>query len=141
MGSGAVHKIATAFGFLEHVCFFFHILYRPVLADMDNSCTQLWRLILCCARYWSRSEHAVTQFVGSRMCIVWDIMFCCRDRGVQPCITISASLILGTQASARQQCTVVRLQHRDDGTSTVTAFSDVPDTGVHHRCIWCASRC
>ena len=97
----AVRVNETEFGFLDPArFFFFYILYRPVLADMDNSCTQLWRLILCWSSYWSGSEHAVTQFVGSRMCIVWDIMFCCRDRGVQPCITISASLILGTQASA-----------------------------------------
>ena len=35
--------------------FFCRIQYRPVVADMDSSCIQLWRLMLCWSSYWNGS--------------------------------------------------------------------------------------
>jgi hypothetical protein len=55
--------------------------------------------------------------------------------------TCNVSFILLTQALASQRLSHKLLQHRGDASVPVSAFTDVRNAGVYHRCIGCDARC
>ena len=123
------------------VFFFCRILYRPVVADMDSSCTQLCRLMLCWSSSWNGSgtfSHTVCRESEVHRVVFHDLVPRSRfsalhhvHKFVDPWnSSLSMAPMLGCAVAAPRRCHF----NRD-------CIRRCPGRWNHHRCIWCAVRC
>ena len=135
-------KSHQRFVFFRFTVWFFSLHVQAHILSHGQFVIPMWRHMAFCIAYGQDVAHATMQCVGSRL---WGV--CVQSLHIvgiaasDHAVTCNVSFILLTQALASQWLSHKLLQHRGDASVPVSAFTDVSNAGVYHRCIGCDARC